>query len=41
MAQYMTAGFNVSAKNLINEKSTLFQVMAWCRQATNYYLGQF
>ena len=25
---------------LTDEKSTLFQVMAWCRQATSHYLGQ-
>ena len=27
-------------KNLTNEKSTLVQVMAWCRQATSHYLNQ-
>ena len=27
-------------QNLINEKSTLFPVMAWCHQATNHYLNQ-
>ena len=27
-------------ENLINEKSTLVQVMAWCRQATSHYLSQ-
>ena len=27
--------------NLINEKSTLVQVMAWYRQATSYYLSQY
>ena len=25
---------------LIDDKSTLVQVMAWCRQATSHYLGQ-
>ena len=25
---------------LINDKSTLVQVMAWCHQTTNHYLGQ-
>ena len=27
-------------QNLTNEKSTLVQVMAWCRQATSHYLSQ-
>ena len=27
-------------QNLINEKSTLFQVMAWCHQATSHCLSQ-
>ena len=27
-------------ENLINEKSTLAQVMAWCHQATRHYLSQ-
>ena len=27
-------------KNLTNDKSTLVQVMAWCRQATSHYLSQ-
>ena len=27
-------------QNLTDEKSTLVQVMAWCRQATSYYLSQ-
>ena len=27
-------------QNLPNEKSTLVQVMAWCRQATSHYLSQ-
>ena len=27
-------------QNLTNEKSTLVQVMAWCRQATSHYLNQ-
>ena len=27
-------------QNLTYEKSTLVQVMAWCRQAASYYLGQ-
>ena len=26
--------------DLTDDKSTLVQVMAWCRQATNHYLGQ-
>ena len=26
--------------NLTDDKSTLVQVMAWCRQATNHYLSQ-
>ena len=26
--------------DLIDDKSTLVQVMAWCRQATRHYLGQ-
>ena len=28
-------------QNLIDEKSTLVQVMAWCHQATSHYLSQF
>ena len=24
-----------------DDKSTLVQVMAWCRQATDHYLGQY
>ena len=27
-------------QDLIDDKSTLVQVMAWCRQATNHYLSQ-
>ena len=27
-------------QNVNNEKSTLVQVMAWCRQATSHYLSQ-
>ena len=27
--------------DLTDEKSTLVQVMAWCRQATSHYLSQF
>ena len=27
-------------KNTFNKKSTLVQVMAWCRQATSHYLSQ-
>ena len=27
-------------KNLTDDKSTLIQVMAWCRQATSHYLSQ-
>ena len=27
-------------QNLTNEKSTLVQVMAWCREATSHYLSQ-
>ena len=27
-------------QNLTDDKSTLVQVMAWCRQATNHYLNQ-
>ena len=26
--------------DLTDDKSTLFQVMAWCRQATSHYLNQ-
>ena len=29
------------SKDLIGGKSTLVQVMAWCRQATSHYLSQF
>ena len=29
------------SQNLLNEKSTLVQVMAWCHQATSHYLRQF
>ena len=28
-------------RNITDDKSTLVQVMAWCRQATSHYLGQF
>ena len=28
-------------QNLSDDKSTLVQVMAWCRQATSHYLNQF
>ena len=28
------------AQDLIDDKSTLVQVMAWCLQATSHYLGQ-
>ena len=28
-------------RNLIDDKSTLVQVMAWCRQATSHYLNQW
>ena len=28
-------------QNLTHDKSTLFQVMAWCRQARSHYLSQF
>ena len=28
------------SQNLTNEKSTLVQVMVWCRQATSHYLSQ-
>ena len=27
-------------RNIVNDKSTLVQVMAWCRQATSHYLNQ-
>ena len=27
-------------RDIIDDKSTLFQVMAWCRQATSHYLSQ-
>ena len=27
-------------QNIIDDKSTLVQVMAWCRQATSHYLSQ-
>ena len=44
----MTDGWGISCKialrwmplDLTNEKSTLVQVMAWCRQATSHYLKQ-
>ena len=28
-------------QNISDDKTTLVQVMAWCRQATSYYLNQF
>ena len=30
----------MNAANLTDDKSTLVQVMAWCRQATSHYLSQ-
>ena len=44
----MTAGWVISCEiplsrmslNLTDDKSTLVQVMAWCRQATSHYLSQ-
>ena len=44
----MTDGWGISCKialkwmplDLIDDKSTLVQVMAWCRQATSHYLSQ-
>ena len=44
----MTDGWGISCKialrwmplDLTNDKSTLVQVMAWCRQATSHYLSQ-
>ena len=44
----MTDGWVISCKiglrwmplDLTNDKSTLVQVMAWCRQATSHYLNQ-
>ena len=44
----MTDGWGISCKialrwmplNLTDGKSTLVQVMAWCRQATSHYLSQ-
>ena len=44
----MIDGWNISCKivlkwmpvDLTDGKSTLVQVMAWCRQATSHYLGQ-
>ena len=32
--------FKLMPQNLTNENSTLFQQMAWCHQATSYYLSQ-
>ena len=32
--------FNWMPQDLTDDKSTLVQVMAWCRQATSHYLGQ-
>ena len=29
------------SQGLTDDKSTLVQVMAWCRQATSHYLSQF
>ena len=45
----MTDGWGISGKialrwmplDLTDEKSTLFRVMTWCRQATSHYLRQF
>ena len=28
------------SQGLTDDKSTLVQVLAWCRQATSHYLGQ-
>ena len=44
----VTDGWGISCKialrwmplDLTHDKSTLFQVMAWCRQATSHYLSQ-
>ena len=44
----MTGGWGISCKitlrwmplDLTDDKSTLVQVMAWCRQATSHYLSQ-
>ena len=33
--------WNCSQVNLINDKSTLVEVKAWCRQASSHYLGQY
>ena len=33
--------FRWKPQELTNEKSTLVQVMAWCRQATSHYLSQY
>ena len=33
-------GLSFVTKNPIDDKSTLVQVMAWCRQATSHYLSQ-
>ena len=30
----------VATRDLVDDKSTLVQVMAWCRQATSHYLSQ-
>ena len=44
MIQSSSLGTDIALKwmpqNLTNEKSTMVQVMAWCRQATSHYLSQ-
>ena len=36
----ITCTYEISPQNPIDDKSTMVQVMAWCRQATRHYLNQ-
>ena len=40
LRQFLWIGLRWMLLNLTNDKSTLIQVMAWCRQATSHYLSQ-
>ena len=41
MRNYYEIDLRCVPKDALDDKSTLVQVMAWCRLATNLYLSQF
>ena len=40
LSTFCETGLRIVLQNPIDNKSTLLQVMAWCHQATSYYLSQ-